>query len=434
MAKWPLEEMMSDSASKPSPENSYSPEYLARAKRVDDALALRQPDRIPIFLGLGYLIAEMGQVSRQELYDDPDNAQEILEKLAIEFQPDIITGIFGSPEPSRILGDRMTKWPGYGLGPERSFQFVEKEFMKAEDYDALLADPSDFAIRTYLPRVFSALEGFSSLPPLAISLFGYYSIMNLAALGTPRVMAAFKALHKASEAILAAGNQAMASQQRLAALGFPPAAFMFGTLTEAPFDFMSDTLRGMRGIFLDMMRQPEKLLAAEEKVKRFLIEHAVNMARVTDNHRVGIPLHRGSDGFISLPQFEKFYWPQLKDMLLQLIDAGITPFLIYEGIWDQRLEYLAELPKGKTCGMFQSSDIFKVKEVLGDVMCIMGGMPISMLAGGSVNQVREHTHRLCEKVGKGGGYIMTSGVLELEGCRPELIKAWVDATKEYGKY
>ena len=74
-----------------------------------------------------------------------------------------------------------------------------------------------------------------------------------------------------------------------------------------------------------------------------------------------------------------------------LIDHGITVFVFYEGIWDKRLKYLAELPKGKTVGWFQSSDIFKVKEVLGDTMCILGGMPVSMLSGGTVEQVRERT-------------------------------------------
>ena len=74
-----------------------------------------------------------------------------------------------------------------------------------------------------------------------------------------------------------------------------------------------------------------------------------------------------------------------------LIDHGITVFVFYEGIWDKRLKYLAELPKGKTVGWFQSSDIFKVKEVLGDTMCILAGMPVSMLSGGTVEQVRERT-------------------------------------------
>jgi uroporphyrinogen-III decarboxylase len=106
----------------------------------------------------------------------------------------------------------------------------------------------------------------------------------------------------------------------------------------------------------------------------------------------------------------------------------------YEGIWDQRLHYLTELPKGKTVGTFQSSDIFKVKEIAGDTMCIMGGMKNSLLKSGSIEQVRDRTRKVCEIVGKGGGFIMTHEVGELEGCNPELIRAWVDATREFGVY
>ena len=207
-----------------------------------------------------------------------------------------------------------------------------------------------------------------------------------------------------------------------------------GDAVEAPFDYMSDTLRGMRGIFLDMRRSPEKLLAAEEKVSQIQVEYAIALSKATGRKTAFFPLHRGSDGFISLPMFERFYWPQLKDMMLQLIDAGITPHVFYEGNWDKRLEYLAELPKGKTVGKFQQSDIFKVKEVLGDTMCILGGMPVTMLFSSDANQVREHTHKVCEEVGRGGGFIMTTDISEMEGCNPELIKAWVDATKEFGKY
>jgi uroporphyrinogen-III decarboxylase len=411
-----------------------SPEYLAREKRVRDALELRRPDRIPILMGLGYLTAEMGHVTRQELYENPDKAQEIFERLAQYFQPDMIFGLFGDPQASKVLGDQMTKWPGYGMGPNGSFQFDEKEFMKAEDYDALLEDPSDYAVRTYLPRAFSKLKGLSMLPPLGMSLFGYYNTLNLSVLSAPPVVAAIDALQQASQAVATAGARAAESSRRMARLGFPPPIFMAGCLVEAPFDFMSDTLRGMRGIFLDMLRIPDKLLASEEKVKRFMLKHAVATVRASGIAYAGLPLHRGSDGFMSLKQFETFYWPQLKDLMLRLIDAGITPWCFYEGVWDQRLEYLLELPKGKTFGFFQSSDIFKVKEVLGDTMCIFGGMPISMLTGGNETQIREHTHELCERVGRGGGYIMTTGVLELEGCKPELIKTWVDAVKEYGEY
>lgn len=405
-----------------------------RSQRMMDAAQLKQPDRVPLMMGLGFILAEMGGITKQELYENPEKQQELLEEAARRFEPDGMIGAWHSPRPSQILGDRMTKWPGHGLGPNGSFQFNESDFMKAEDYDAFLEDPSDWAIRVYLPRAFEALEGLSLLPPLGMNLFGYYNILNYTVLTAPPVVAALEAISEAAQLQAAWLGQAIDSAERLAAMGFPPLAWL-NVLIEAPFDFMSDTLRGMRGIFLDMMRIPDKLLAAEEKVLKFQVEHAISLARATNSQFVFIPLHRGSDGFMSIEQFETFYWPQLKAMMLALIEADLMPWVYYEGVWDERLEHLAELPSGKSVGMFQDSDIFKVKEVIGDTMCIVGGMPLSMLKPGSdPEKIRERTQELCEKVGKGGGFIMTNNVLELEGCDPVLVEVWADATKEFGTY
>ncbi len=412
-----------------------SPEQLfaERTQRFADAYAMKQPDRIPVSLIVGHLLAEMGGVTKQDLYDDPVKSQDVLEKAALYFQADAVMGVIGSPAISRLLGDQMTKWPGYGLGPDGSFQFNEHEFMKAEDYDAFLEDPSDWAIRTYLPRAFKAYEGFALMPPLGMNLFGYYHTWNYAAFAIPPVAAALDAFNKAVQMAAASIPVMVNSFQRLAALGFTP-GLNLSVVIEAPFDFMSDTLRGMRGIFLDMLRRPEKLLAAEEKVLRFQVEFAISTARALNSKEVFIPLHRGSDGFMSIPQFEKFYWPQLKRMMISLIEAGITPIPFYEGVWDQRLEYLADLPKGKTIGMFQNSDIFKVKQVVGGVMPIVGGMPVSMLQGGTPEEIRALTKRLCLEVGKGGGFVMSTNIGEMIGANPELVKVWVDATKEFGVY
>lgn len=411
-----------------------SPEFLARVQRIQDAVELKQPDRIPLIMGFGYFLSEYGGIAKQEQHDNWEKAQELLEDATLRYQPDTSFGAWGTPEQSKALGDRMTKWPGYRLGPQGSFQFDEHEFMKAEDYDALLHDPSDFAIRTYLPRAFKELEGLALLPPLGMTLYGYYSLNNTMALLAPPVASALEALHKAAQATAVFTGQQVESAKRMAALGFPGPSFLIGALIEAPFDFMSDTLRGMRGIMLDIHRVPDKLLAAEQKVLKTQVDYAIGFCQATGFKNAFIPLHRGSDGFMSLKQFEKFYWPQLKDMIVQLVEAGITPTMYYEGVWDQRLEYLAELPKGKTAGLFQDSDIFKVKEVVGDTLCIMGGMPIPLLKNGSPEAIREHTHKVCEEVGKGGGFMMTSTVLELEGIKPDSLQAWADATREFGVY
>ncbi len=413
-----------------------TPERLCaeRAKRLMDAMELKQPDRIPISLMLSYMLAEIGGITKQELLENPDKAQELLEKAAIEYQPDSISGpLQTDPRPSLILGDRMTRWPGHGMSPNAEFQFVENDYMKAEDYDEFLEDPDDWGVRVYLPRICEALAGFSMLPQLRTSLFGSVGISNFSVFALPQMETAIKAIENAAMLINENIARAARNAQRMAAIGFPQNP-LFGSFMTAPFDVMSDTLRGMRGVMLDIMERPEKLLAAEEIVSRFQIKTAVNLRQNFGIKGAMIPLHRGSDGFMSIAHFERFYWPQLKRMIIQLVENDITPLVFYEGVWDQRLKYLAELPKAKTVGMFQASDIFKVKEVLGDTMCIIGGMPNSLLCNGPINEVRDFTRKLCQIVGKGGGYVMSVGVGEMSGSKPELVKAWVDATHEYGVY
>jgi hypothetical protein len=406
-----------------------------RSQRFADAYELKQPDRVPIMVPFGNLVADLAGITRQEMYNQPDKGIEALVEAALRFQPDAAFGGLYSPGPSRVLGDVMTKWPGRDLGENSSFQYNEGEYMKAEDYDAFLADPTDWAIRTYLPRVFKELKGLSSLPHLGMASFGYYAVSGyISDLALPELVHAFQAILEAAQEQVKWTELMMKSAARMAEAGMGGMPMGNTVQTAAPFDFMSDTLRGMRGIFLDMRRCPEKLLAAEEKVLRFQVENAIERSKTRGVTTVSIPLHRGSDGFISVAAFEKFYWPQFKKMIFDLTDAGLRPVIFWEGCWNQRLRHLTELPKGKTVGWFQSSDIFKVKEVLGDTMCIMGGMPVGLLAGGTPEEIRERTGKVCQVVGKGGGFIMTSEIAELEGCDPDLIQVWIDATKEYGQY
>jgi len=119
--------------------------------------------------------------------------------------------------------------------------------------------------------------------------------------------------------------------------------------------------------------------------------------------------------------------------MLALIDAGLTPMPFYEGMYDQRLQYMLELPPRKVVAWFDRTDLFQAKKIIGDHTCIAGGIQVSLLQSGTVGEVRKVTERLVKEVGAGGGYIMTSSTV-LDDAKPELVKAWVDATNEYGVY
>jgi uroporphyrinogen-III decarboxylase len=414
-----------------TPEESYK----ERERRITDAIQLKLPDRVPIwFQDLSYFAAKYTGITFEEALYNPDKWFVAEKKTITYFEPDMYSDpntVAGVPgDALEELGPKQAKWPGHGVSPYHTHQFVEGEYMTADEYDALLDDPTDFTIRTYLPRVISALGPIKNTPPIKALLFGYFALPISAAFALPDVADAFESFYKAGKRVLEHKATLASFKEEMKALGFPLSC---GSITSTPFDLISDTLRGMRGAMLDMYRQPDKILAAIDKLLPVMIGNAVPVAKASGNPRVFIPIHRGAHGFMSQKQFETFYWPGLEKLVLALIAEELTPCVFFEGDYTSRLEYLAELPKGKTVGQFDLTDPVKAKKVLGDNMCIAGMMPVSLLQIGSPEKIKKHTKKLIDVVGEGGGFIMGPGSA-MDECDPERVKIWVDFTKEYGAY
>jgi hypothetical protein len=64
------------------------------------------------------------------------------------------------------LDFKQLKWCGHGVGADYSYQFVEGEYMTADEYDHFLFDPTDFMMRKYWPRIFGTLKGLEKLTPM----------------------------------------------------------------------------------------------------------------------------------------------------------------------------------------------------------------------------------------------------------------------------
>jgi uroporphyrinogen-III decarboxylase len=82
---------------------------------------------------------------------------------------------------------------------------------------------------------------------------------------------------------------------------------------------------------------------------------------------------------------------------------------------------------------FERTDIFRAKDGLGDVVCIRGNVPLSILNSGTVDDIKAYCKKLIDKVGKGGGFIMDCST-EAADAKPENLKAMFDFTKTYGVY
>jgi hypothetical protein len=405
--------------------------YQERLKRLEDAIQLKVPDRVPIFVSFGYFPAKYAGVTCEDAFFNPEKWNQASKKTILDFDPDTYQIAVTSAGPVlEALGSKQILMPGRGISPYHSHQFVEGEYMKADEYDAFLADPTGFFLRVYGPRVYSGLGALSKLPPLERMYWGLAEAFVPGMFTGPEFAQAFAAVATAGRETAKWNAINSRFNQEMEDLGYPPATRPHAM---APFDLITDNLRGMKGSMLDMYRQPDKVVAACEKILPWVIERTISAAKATGVPRVFIPLHRGAEGFMSITQFEKFYWPTFKALLLVLIDAGLTPCPFFEGDYTSRLEYLLELPRGKIMGHFDTTDIFKAKEIIGKHVCIRGNFPVSLLQTGTAQEVKDHTKKLIDVVGKDGGYIMSARG-SLDEAKPENVKVWIDYTKEYGVY
>src|SRR3990172_1799149 len=123
----------------------------------------------------------------------------------VDFQPDYYAtpAFIGSGKILEILGFKQYKWPGNGIPKEAGYQYVEGEYMLADEYPLLMEDLSDFWMRRYFPRVFGSLEGLKDVAPFRYQWEVVAVSGQMISMGLPHVQKALKAM-------MDAGNEAMA--------------------------------------------------------------------------------------------------------------------------------------------------------------------------------------------------------------------------------
>jgi uroporphyrinogen-III decarboxylase len=407
--------------------------YEARVKRFHDAVSLKRPDRVPIASVSAYFFYEKAGLTWKEAMYDYDKAANGVKESMKRLQWDMTPSVALAPGPvMELLGVKQYRWPGYDLPDDAMFQFIEGEYMSGDEYDELLSNPDGFVVRKLMPRLSRLLEPFAELPPAHWLSSGFALLNTIGTLaGNPHMVKVMEALMEVGSEM----NRYMAVRTRfvmeMKEEGFP---MMAGANCSAPYDWISDYLRGMRGTMLDMYRYPDKLLAAMDLFTPMLVERTVQVAERTGNPRVFIPLHRGAGGFMSNEQYAKFYWPGLKKVLQTLIDAGLTPMPFFEGDYTDRLEFLTELPEGKVLGNFQLIDLKKFKKLLGDIMCFRGNVPADLLVIGTPQKVKDHVKMLIDTLADNGGLIIDGGSGIPYESRPENVEAMTEAVFDYGVY
>ena len=232
-------------------------DYRARLQRLIAVYKVEEPDRVPLSPAIGSLpLREAGLDNHTAIYH-PEKAVEAVEafnrKHAEELDCFAATGYTTIPARALdLLECKMYAHPGHGMPEDAAgFQFIEGEYMRADEYAALLRDPSDFWLRTYFPRVYGVFAPFGQLDPLTDVIEMIQ--MPLWPLARPDVQALLQRLLDVGKELARYREIMDAEVGRAEAHGHLstfPAAF-----AKAPYDTIGDTLRGTRGILMDMLRR-----------------------------------------------------------------------------------------------------------------------------------------------------------------------------------
>jgi uroporphyrinogen-III decarboxylase len=300
--------------------------------------------------------------------------------------------------------------------------------MKPEEYGEFMENPTEYWMHTFLPRTAGALEPFQYLAPFNPVLTNPLGwVMSFS---RPDVQKAFETLIAAGKEMVQWRDAVGAVNREALAAGL---ASFGGGMGGAPFDNVSDVLRGTQGIVMDMYRQPQKIKEAMERLVPIIVKLAVKGTDASLSPVVSMPLHKGDKSFMSPKQFEEFYWPTFKQVLLGMINEGLVPMPFAEGNYEPRLDIIKDMPRSGIVWYFEVMDMAKAKQILGGTACISGNVPSSLIATSTPKIVKEACRKLIETCGRGGGYIL-AGASSISKCDPANLHAMIEAAEEYGKY
>ena len=402
-----------------------------RLQRVLDCAALKQPDRMPVAFYATFWLAKYGGISCRQLMYDCDKLREIGERAVLEFEPDAIGPLVmmsGMGHALEAIDFKQLQWPGHGVGEHQPFQYLDREYMTADEYDDFLFDPTGFYLQKYLPRVAGAFEGFDQLP--SFPGLHYFRLVNgIRPFANPAVRESFEKLVAAAEESEAFFQHNLAFNARMAALGYP---LINGGNAVSPYDFIADYFRGATNMMKDLFRRKDKLLEMLDKASTFLTRQTVAAAKASGNPIVMIPIHWAPDAFMSPKQFDTFWWPPFRKMMLGMIEAGLIPMPLWEADCTKRLETIKDVPPGKCIYWFERTDLVTAHQVLGDVVALRGNLSPSMMTTGQPADVDAAVKHLVDEIWNKGGKLILDGAFGIPDETPVAnVRAMFDAARRY---
>jgi len=341
--------------------------YQQRLTRILKAVALEKPDRTPVILQYSGFAAYVTNTTIADYLSSPaKNIEIMIQAYHLVGGGDAIN--YGTFWPYGLSYDFMAKVrvPGVDLPKNEMWQVVETELMIPADYDQLLEKgwPA-FSEEFMQKRVFDDAPA-EFFPPQ---------------------------------------RKPVNAREKWQANGVP-------VLSGGDITTPIEVLCGARSLFefaVDLIQIPDRVQAAMDEIVPHLALKAIGRANKLDYPAVWIGGWRSAPCLLSPAMWNRFVWPYFRQLVYEVVDAGLIAVLHLDSDWTRELKRFRELPRAKCIlALDGETDIFEAKAILGDHLCIMGDVPASMLCLDSPENVYEYSCKLVRELGP-EGFILHSG-------------------------
>jgi hypothetical protein len=372
---------------------------LNARQRIEAVVDLRIPDRVPVGPLLDHFAATYSGYTNAEIMTDGGKRIVAVIKTATELGPWDITYLADTANAVLLqMGvAAKIKLPGRDLPENSVHQFDETEFLTPDDYSLLERKGTVPFLMDIMGRLNPSWKGLRGFLPLVRTMLEYRRHVRM---------------------VRARGMEA--------AVGFihPGVVYEYFSLG-----------RGIKAMSIDTFKRKDAIQSAGRVWAKGMADLAIFSARFCGVPRVFIGMSRASPDFLSRHNFEALVLPDLEYTVNRLVTAGIIPVLHCDTNWTKFFDLFLRFPARKCIlELDGKSDIFKAKEILGGHMCIMGDVPAELLVLGSKEEVLTYCRRLIETVGKGGGFILSSGCSLPANAKKENVRALYEAVHKWGWY
>lgn len=390
--------------------------YQIRLKRYVTAMRNEKPDAIPIRPFVAEFTAKYAGYTCQDVAHDYTKAFDAAVKCARDYDWDAVVPnmVYVWTGLAQAVGLRYYGIPGIHIPPTTGFNYIEPReddaFMRADEYDELIRDPTAFLYNVWLPRVST----------------------EVSKLGEPSTYRNNLSFVKGGMAMLqyfyAFGPQIDRLRRECGTVSAISGIF------KAPFDILADKLRGYIGLTMDMAAQPKKVLQACEALMPHLCHVGLTTADPNRLVPIGFWMHRGCVPFVSPKTFQSHYWSTLKPIIEEFWKQGHQTLFYAEGRWGYHFETFRELPERSIVFHCDQDDIFDAHRRLHDRFALSGGIPNVLLSYGKAKEVREFCSRVIDEVGRDGGYIMDASAIMQDDTSIENMRALTETCRQRGRY